>query len=79
MEGNSPNGLLLIRNGFARCSVQYGHSHRTVSYLGKGQLYGLEELFHQWQQQADATPLRHSLRAVGYVDVLRIPADQVNR
>lgn len=75
-EGSAANGLVLIRNGFARLSQQYGHGHRTVSYLGKGQTYGLVELYQQWKRQT-AMPLIHSLRAIGYVDVLRIPQDLI--
>lgn len=75
-EGNLPNGLLLVRTGFARLSQRYGHGHRTVSYLGKGQCYGLEELYHQWESR-QSVPLDYSLRALGYVDILRIPTDLV--
>lgn len=75
-EGNLPNGLIIIRNGFARVSQQYGQGHRTCSYLGKGGLFGLEELWTQWKT-GQSIPLAQSLRAVGYVDVLRIPTEQV--
>jgi Fe-S-cluster-containing dehydrogenase component/CRP-like cAMP-binding protein len=75
-EGDPPTGLLLIRSGFARVSRRRGHGHQTVAYLGKGQVFGLDELSES-QQTGCAVPLRHSLRAVGYVDVLRIPADIV--
>ncbi|HJQ80607.1 MAG TPA: cyclic nucleotide-binding domain-containing protein [Lacipirellulaceae bacterium] len=75
-EGDPPNGLLLIRSGFARMSRRRGHGHQTVAYLGKGQVFGLDELVES-QQTESAAPWRHSLRAVGYVDVLRIPTDVV--
>jgi Fe-S-cluster-containing dehydrogenase component/CRP-like cAMP-binding protein len=75
-EGDPPTGLLLVRSGFARVSRRRGHGHQTVSYLGKGQIFGLEE-FVESQQTGAAAVWRHSLRAVGYVDVLRIPADVV--
>jgi Fe-S-cluster-containing dehydrogenase component/CRP-like cAMP-binding protein len=75
-EGDRPNGLLLIRSGFARMSQLHGHGHRTLSYLGKGQVFGIEELVTA-HQTGEETPLRNSLRAVGYVDVLRIPAEVV--
>jgi Fe-S-cluster-containing dehydrogenase component/CRP-like cAMP-binding protein len=75
-EGDPPSGLLLIRSGFARMSRRRGHGHQTVAYLGKGQVFGLDELVEA-QQTGSAAPWRHSLRAVGYVDVLRIPSDVV--
>lgn len=75
-EGHYVNGLVLIRSGFARLSHRYGDGHRTLAYLGKGQSYGLEELAHNWHQERQV-PLVHSLRAVGYVDILRISTNVV--
>jgi hypothetical protein len=43
-EGQAPTGLILIRSGFGRMSQQHGAGHRTVAYLGKGHLFGEEEL-----------------------------------
>jgi Fe-S-cluster-containing dehydrogenase component/CRP-like cAMP-binding protein len=71
-EGDRPTGLLLVRSGFARVSRRHGHGHQTVAYLGKGQVFGFEEL-----AAGDDAVWRHSLRAVGYVDVLRIPVEVV--
>jgi Fe-S-cluster-containing dehydrogenase component/CRP-like cAMP-binding protein len=73
-EGDRPTGLLLIRSGFARVSQRHGHGHRTLAYLGKGQLFGLAELVESYESGEDV-PWRNSLRAVGYVDVLRIPTE----
>ncbi|MBI1368116.1 MAG: cyclic nucleotide-binding domain-containing protein [Planctomycetes bacterium] len=79
-EGHYPNGLILIRSGFARLSRRYGNGHRTISYLGKGQVYGLDAIAHNWRSSEDATmPLRNTLRAIGYVDILRIPAPVVEK
>jgi Fe-S-cluster-containing dehydrogenase component/CRP-like cAMP-binding protein len=75
-EGHVPSGLVLIRSGFARVSRRYGHSQQTVAYLGKGQVFGLAELMES-RESGEQVALRQSLRAVGYVDVLRIPADVV--
>ncbi len=75
-EGEQATGLLLIRSGFARMSVRHGHGHRTLAYLGKGQVFGLAELVESHTTGQDV-PWQHSLRAVGYVDVLRIPAEVV--
>lgn len=71
-EGHYPNGLVLIRSGFARLSRRKGHGHQTSAYLAKGQYYGLGELAHNWGD-SKMVPYQQSLRAVGYVDVIRIP------
>lgn len=75
-EGDRPTGLYLIRSGFARVSRRHGHGHRTLAYIGKGQVFGLEELAEAYKSGVEV-PWRNSLRAVGYVDVLRIPATVV--
>jgi Fe-S-cluster-containing dehydrogenase component/CRP-like cAMP-binding protein len=72
-EGDYPNGLILIRGGFARLSRRYNHGERTIRYLGKGGVYGLPELL--CGGPPDGPPgLQFSLRAIGHVDVLIIPA-----
>ena len=71
-QGHYPNGVFLIRSGFARLSEPYNHGERTVSYLGKGQVFGLEEIaynhFHRRQ-----VPFRRTLRGLGHLDALFIP------
>jgi Fe-S-cluster-containing dehydrogenase component/CRP-like cAMP-binding protein len=71
-EGQPCDGLILVRSGFARQSRRFGSGHRTASYLGRGKVFGLAESI---ESAAAGTPLpwRSSLRALGYVDVLRIP------
>jgi Fe-S-cluster-containing dehydrogenase component/CRP-like cAMP-binding protein len=71
-EGRPCDGLILVRSGFARQSRRYGHGHRTASYLGRGQLFGLAEAVES-AATGVAVPWRFSLRALGYVDVLRVP------
>lgn len=74
-EGTQADHLLLIRSGFARLSERQGSGHRTLSYLGRGHQYGLDEITHNWKA-ADRTqflPYQRSLRAIGYVDVVRLP------
>ena len=73
-EGDYPDGLLVIRAGFARVSMQYGNGRRTLTYLGAGDMYGLAELYHAWKKP-DSTDLRLkcTISALGYVDVIRIP------
>ena len=77
-EGLPCDGLVLIRAGFARLSHRHGHGHRTVAYLGKGQVYGLAEAI-QSVQTSQPVPLANSLRALGYVDVLRISKEVLRR
>jgi Fe-S-cluster-containing dehydrogenase component/CRP-like cAMP-binding protein len=72
-EGDFPSGLLLVRSGFARVSRNYNQGERTGSYLGKGQSFGLPELVAGWRT-GQPVPLNHNLRALGYTDLLFIPA-----
>ena len=72
-EGDYPNGLILVRAGFARLSNRYNHGERTLSYLGRGQAFGFGELLSGWRT-GRPVPYRRSLRALGYVDVLLVPA-----
>lgn len=77
-EGGYATGLWIIRSGFARLSRRQGVGHRTLAYLGKGQMFGLSELVHNWRQNgAPPLPYQESLRAIGYVDVLWIPKQMV--
>lgn len=75
-EGKGVDDLILIRSGFARLSRRHGQGHQTIAYLGKGQSFGLRELVHNFRT-GENRPWSLSLRAVGHVDVLRIPASVV--
>jgi Fe-S-cluster-containing dehydrogenase component/CRP-like cAMP-binding protein len=77
-EGHYPNGLILLRAGFARLCRRHGDGERTLRYLGRGDLYGLSELVRN-AQRGTQDPLSCSLRAVGYVDVVRIPTATVEK
>lgn len=77
-EGDHPDGLILIRSGFARVSVRHDAGQRTLEYLGKGGVFGLEEIWKNHHRR-DQVPWLRSLRALGYVDVLRIPTPIVER
>ena len=73
-EGDYPNGMILIRAGFARLSQKFGHGHRTLNYLGGGQSYGLQEIAHNWRQKAEEPiPLQYTLRVIGYTHILIVP------
>jgi len=71
-EEEYPNGLILVRSGFARVTKRYGHGHRTVSVLGRGRFYGFEELVHNWRSEQQI-PFQCTLRAIGHVDILFVP------
>lgn len=73
-EGSPANDLFLIRAGFARLSFEHGNGHQTTAYLGSGQMFGLEEIADSFRQPATRPlPYQQSLRALGFVDLLRIP------
>ena len=71
-EGGYADGLIIIRSGFAREAIRINNGHRTINFLGRGRLFGLEEIAHNWRS-GEAVVLRHSLRALGYVHALRVP------
>jgi Fe-S-cluster-containing dehydrogenase component/CRP-like cAMP-binding protein len=77
-EGDYPNGLTLVRSGNVRLSQAYNHGERTISYMGKGRCFGLEEILHN-AARSPPIPFRHSLRAIGYVDILVIPTAAFER
>jgi len=72
-EGDYPNGVVLVRAGFARLSQKFGHGHRTLNYLGCGQSYGLREIAHNWRNKTSPVPLQYTLRVIGYTHLIVIP------
>ena len=77
-EGDYPNGLIMIRSGFARVCKKVSNGHRTYSYLGRGETFGFSELAKNWQKDT-IVPYQNSLRAVGYVDILIVPTVLVEK
>lgn len=72
-QGDYPDGILMVRAGFARVSAELGNGERTLTYLGAGDVYGLEELYRAWKNKDEDVVMETSLTALGYVDLLRIP------
>src|SRR5688572_17123420 len=72
-EGDYPNGVIFVRAGFARITQTYGRGERTLSYLGAGQHYGLEEIVHNWRHPNNPIALKRTVRAIGYTHVLIVP------
>ncbi|MEM7504674.1 MAG: cyclic nucleotide-binding domain-containing protein [Pseudomonadota bacterium] len=76
-EGDYTDGLLLIGAGFARVTKQLGNGRRTLTYLRTGDHFGLDELFYAFSN-GRRQALQTSLSAIGYVNVLRVPANVLN-
>lgn len=99
-EGDYPDGLLLVRAGFARVSQNVNNGHQTVRYIGRGAVFGMAEIVYNWRQdalqqelsdrwkdedgprpaiQGETKTLQATLRALGYVDILRVPTAVIER
>ena len=77
-EGTELRDLILVRSGFARISRRHDHGHWTVGYLRPNEVFGLDEILAHARGDGDLR-LRASLRAVGYVDILRFPVPMVEK
>jgi Fe-S-cluster-containing dehydrogenase component/CRP-like cAMP-binding protein len=77
-EGDYPNGILMVRSGLARVSRRHHNGHLTVGYLCPGQVFGFEEIAEGYTTGAPI-PLRHSLRAIGFISVILIPTTTVEK
>jgi len=78
-EGDYPNGIVMVRSGFARLTQRHGAGHRTLNYLGAGRVYGFDEIAHNWKNPDAPVTLQHSLRVIGHTHVLTIPAAVIER
>jgi Fe-S-cluster-containing dehydrogenase component/CRP-like cAMP-binding protein len=72
-EGDYPNGIVLVRAGFARVSQKFGAGERTLNYIGAGQIFGLNEITHNWRNKNAPVNFQFSLRAIGYTHLLIVP------
>ncbi|MEM7017854.1 MAG: cyclic nucleotide-binding domain-containing protein [Pseudomonadota bacterium] len=77
-EDHYVDGLIMIRAGFARISMQVNHGHRTLTYLQRGDTFGFDEIAHHWRT-GERLPSQSTLRAIGYVDVLRVPTHVIEK
>jgi Fe-S-cluster-containing dehydrogenase component/CRP-like cAMP-binding protein len=77
-QGHHLDTLIMIVSGFARITERLDFGRRTVGYLGTNELFGLDELTDAWRHRRPAR-LRHSLHAIGQVDILRVPAPLVEQ
>jgi len=72
-QGAYLDGVLLIRGGFARVLESYGGGERTVGYLTENQIFGLHHIIEHAHNPDKPMVSEFSLRAIGYVDLIRIP------
>lgn len=77
-QGDYPDGVLLVRAGFARVSMDRGHGQQTLTYLGTGDFYGADELFRAWQGEPNVS-MRVTITALGYAELLRVPSRIVEK
>ncbi len=77
-EGSYADGLIIIRAGFAHLLEKVDHGYRTISYLGRGATFGFNEICHNYRFD-EKVPFQQTLRAMGYVDVLRVPTSIVEQ
>ncbi|MBL6988004.1 MAG: cyclic nucleotide-binding domain-containing protein [Methylobacter sp.] len=77
-EGDPVDHMILISSGFVRLSKKINHGEKTVAYLKQGDIFGFEELALNWSTE-DKQAYQYSLRAIGYVDIIRIPSAVVEQ
>ena len=75
-QGDHVDGLLLINRGFARVTERVDHGEQALDHLSVNDVFGLEEI-SAIATGATGVALKASLRAIGYVDVIRIPTKLV--
>jgi len=72
------DGLIMIRSGFARISERLDQGERTTGYAAQNDVFGLEEIVRHVRHGEPLT-FRRSLRAIGSLDILRVPTTLVER
>ena len=72
-EGQYLEDLFLLRSGFARMTVRSEHAERTVGFQKAGEIFGASEIGESMRSGGPALA-SCGLRAVGYADIVRIPA-----
>jgi Fe-S-cluster-containing dehydrogenase component/CRP-like cAMP-binding protein len=77
-EGTYVNGLYLIRSGFARVSRIENNGHYTMKYLGKGSVFGFDELIQNFNSETKIS-YKRSLRSIGYTEVIYVPSFLINK
>lgn len=71
-QGDYVDGLLLINRGFARVTERVDYGEQAIDHLSVNDVFGLNEITAMAVGEAGVT-LKAGLRAIGYVDIIRIP------
>lgn len=77
-EGDFPDGILMVRVGFARVTFRRGNGMKTLTYLGAGDFYGADETFELLKGKKDVR-MKVSIAGLGYVEILRVPAEAIEK
>jgi Fe-S-cluster-containing dehydrogenase component/CRP-like cAMP-binding protein len=77
-QGDCPDGILMVRTGFARISINRGNGRQTLTYLGAGDFYGADETFRAWKGEANVG-MKMTISGLGYVEILRVPTKSVEK
>lgn len=75
-QGAHVDGLLLISRGFARVTEHVDYGEQAIDHLSVNDVFGLDEIASIATGETGVV-LKASLRAIGYVDIIRIPTKLV--
>lgn len=75
-QGDHVDGLLLISRGFARVTERVDFGEQAIDHLSVNDVFGLDEIASIAAGEAGVA-LKATLRAIGYVDVIRIPTNLI--
>jgi Fe-S-cluster-containing dehydrogenase component/CRP-like cAMP-binding protein len=78
-QENYPNGIVLVRAGFARVCQKLAGGERTLNYIGAGGIFGLSEIAHNWLNPKAPVNTQFSLRAIGYTHLLVVPTQAMEQ
>jgi Fe-S-cluster-containing dehydrogenase component/CRP-like cAMP-binding protein len=77
-QGDHVDGLLLINRGFARVTERVDYGEQAIDHLSVNDVFGLDEIAAIAAGETGVA-LKASLRAIGYVDIIRIPTKLVSK
>jgi Fe-S-cluster-containing dehydrogenase component/CRP-like cAMP-binding protein len=75
-QGDHVDGLLLINRGFARVTERVDYGEQAIDHLSVNDAFGLDEIAAIAGGEKGVT-LKATLRAIGYVDIIRIPTNLI--
>lgn len=76
-QGQHVDGLLIVRHGFVRVSIEVGNGYQPLGFLSAGDAIGIQELKARYLSR-NKSVWQCSLHALGYADVIWIPAPDVD-